>query len=178
MILRRAPTFWCSVIVQYSLLVLLLEIVYTLSIIQIRNFMHAPLYSTVSLIAEMFVSSAIFTVIYRGYKRNVFLRRLALLALSYEVLFNISYMAYRALTHDEGAKADSKFEIGLAIFHGTLSLVMFVTLVVFMAVAWKRYAKGINYFRICAKTTATFLVLWTLSVLSGVLFYFVEYLGT
>src|SRR5512146_1013585 len=99
--------------------------------------MHAPLYSTVSLIAELFVSAAIVTVIVQAYRKNVFRKRLAALALAYEILFNISYMVYRVLTHPE-SKAESKFDVGLAIFHGTLSLAMFIALIVFMAAAWKR----------------------------------------
>ncbi len=138
--------------------------------------MHAPLYSTVSLVAELFVSAAIVTVIVQAYRRNAFRRRLAALALSYEVLFNISYMVYRVLTHPED-KVESKFDVALAIFHGTLSLAMFIALVVFMAVAWKRYAKGENFFRAHRVMTGIFLALWTLSVVSGVIFYFVEYSG-
>jgi uncharacterized membrane protein YozB (DUF420 family) len=138
--------------------------------------MQAPLYSTVSLIAELFVTAAVVTVIMTAYRKNLFRRRLAALALSYEILFNISYMVYRVLTHDE-AKPESPFDIGLAIFHGTLSLAMFIALIVFMAVAWKRYAKGENYFRVHRTLTISFLVLWTISVVSGVLFYFVEYWG-
>lgn len=138
--------------------------------------MHAPLYSTVSLVAELFVSAAIVTAIVQAYRKNVFRKRLVALTLSYEVLFNISYMVYRVLTHAPD-KAESKFDIGLAIFHGTLSLLMFIALIAFMAVAWKRYAKGVNFFKAHRIMTGVFLTLWTLSVLSGVLFYFVEYSG-
>lgn len=138
--------------------------------------MHAPLYSTVSLVAELFVTAAIVTSIVTAYRKNVFRRRLVALALSYEVLFNISYMVYRVLTH-EPAKAESKLDVGLAIFHGTLSLAMFIALIVFMAVAWKRYAKGVNFFRAHRAMTGVFLFLWTLSVVSGIVFYFVEYSG-
>jgi uncharacterized membrane protein YozB (DUF420 family) len=136
--------------------------------------MRAPLYSTVSLVAELFVSAAVYSSIWAGWRKNLFRKRLVALTLAYEALFNISYMVYRVLTHVDDSK-DGPFEIGLAIFHGTLSLAMFIALIVFMIVAWRAYGKGKNYFKEHPRLTWTFLVLWTLSVLSGVLFYFVEY---
>ena len=136
--------------------------------------MQAPLYSTVSLVTELFVSAGIVTAIVQAYRTGIFRRRLVALTLTYEALFNVSYMIYRVLTHGH-EEIESRFEIGLAIFHGTLSLAMFIALIAFMIVAWKRYAKGENFFRKHRVMTGVFLVLWALSILSGILFYFVEY---
>ncbi|HTK04995.1 MAG TPA: hypothetical protein VL500_05395 [Candidatus Eisenbacteria bacterium] len=138
--------------------------------------MQAPLYSTVSLVTELFVSAGIVTVIVQGYRTGVFRKRLVALTLAYEALFNVSYMIYRVLTHVETVP-HARFVIALAIFHGTLSLAMFIALIAFMIVAWRRYAKGANFFRQHRIMTGTFLFLWVLSILSGVLFYFVEYWG-
>ncbi|HTM68281.1 MAG TPA: hypothetical protein VL426_03180 [Candidatus Binatia bacterium] len=138
--------------------------------------MHAPIYSTVSLVTELFVSAGIVTAIVQAYRKNVFRKRLVLLTLAYETLFNVSYMIYRVLTHEEEPH-ESKIDVGLAIFHGTLSLAMFIALIVFMIIAWKRYAKGVNFFRAHRILTGMFLFLWALSILSGIAFYFVEYWG-
>lgn len=135
--------------------------------------MHIPLYSTVTLLAEIGISAIIFYTFYRSYKFNKFPTKLAAFALLYEIIFNISYMATRLPNHTE--KKEIPWHVGLAIFHGTLSLIMFVALIVFFLLAWMNYRKGINYFKTHKYSTSIFLFLWTTSVLSGILFYFVEY---
>lgn len=134
----------------------------------------APIHSTITLFTEIIISVLVFYIFYSGYTRKKFPYGLALFVILYETLFNISYMVSRAA--NSGNSISSGFEIGLAIFHGTLSLIMFITLIVFLVLAWKNYKKGINYFKKHRKLTATFIVLWSLSVLSGILFYFFEYI--
>ncbi len=133
----------------------------------------APLYSTLTLIAELFVSAAVFYSVYSGYKRNRFPAKLAGAALLYEILFNISYMVSRLSVHVNAQ--EPPFGLALAIVHGSLSLVMFISLILFFILAWANYRKGVNYFREHKYITFVFLFFWTLSVLSGMLFYFVEY---
>lgn len=139
--------------------------------------MPPPLFSTFSLITELIVSASIFYVFYSGYKHNHFPFKLALFALSYEILFNISYMVSRSLEHVPEYKEEvhSGFEIALAAFHGILSLVMFIALIVFLIIAFKKYKAGINYFKEHNTLTIMFLVLWSLSVISGIVFYFTLY---
>jgi hypothetical protein len=136
--------------------------------------MHAPLYSTVALLAELIVSSAIFYTIYQGYKRNTLPERVAIGALVYEILFDISYMIFRLPARESGA--NKSLLTGLGIFHGTLSLVMFLSLIAFFVLAIKNYRRNVNYFRVHKRLTFAFLFLWSISVLSGVALYFVEYL--
>lgn len=135
--------------------------------------MHAPLYSALTLGAEIVVSSIIFYSLYQGYKHNKFPTALAAFAIIYEILFNISYMVSRVPNHIE--KIEPPFHIALAIFHGTISLVMFLSLIIFFIFAWKNYRRGINFFSKHKVLTMTFLFFWSASVLSGILFYFVEY---
>lgn len=137
--------------------------------------MRAPLYSTVSLVTELFVSAAVYSAIFQGWRKNVFRKGLIAFALAYETLFNISYMSYRAATHHATEKHPG-WLIALAVFHGTLSLAMFIALVAFMVAAWKGYARGVNFFKKHRALTIVFLALWTASILSGVAFYFAEYL--
>ena len=137
--------------------------------------LHAPLYSSISLIAELIISGIIISVIYQGYKNNVFFSKLTFFALAYEVLFNISYMVRRSDISEE-VKPKLSFETALAITHGVLSLVMFISLIIFLLLAWKNYKKRINYFKENKKMTFTFVIFWLISVVSGMTFYFVNYL--
>ena len=137
---------------------------------------NIPWFSTFTLVTETFVTIGVLYILYSGYYKNKFLTKLAAVTLSYETLFNISYMAYRALTHDDDtAHPDSAFHIGLAIFHGTFALLMFVALVIFMYFAWKNYKAGINFFQKYKKLTLVFLIAWMIAVLSGFLFYYEAY---
>lgn len=137
--------------------------------------MHGPLFSTITLFTELLVTSVVYYTIYKGYKHNKFPSKLAFGALLYETFFNISYMATRVPAHAKAAKNEAGFVVLLAIIHGTLSLIMFVALVVFFIIAWRKYKKEINYFSQHKKLTFTFLFFWTFSILSGVLFYLIEY---
>jgi uncharacterized membrane protein YozB (DUF420 family) len=134
--------------------------------------MHAPLYSTIALLAELIVSSAIFYTIYQGYKRNKLPEKVAIGALVYEILFDISYMIFRLPARENGA--NKSLLTGLGIFHGTLSLIMFASLIAFFVLAIKNYRRNVNYFRVHKRLTFAFLFLWSISVLSGVALYFVE----
>jgi heme A synthase len=137
--------------------------------------MHAPLYSTVTLFAEIVISSIIYYTLYQGYKNNRFPAKLAGFALLYEIVFNISYMASQVPEHAKAAKVESAFVITLAIIHGILSLIMFIALLLFFLLAWRSYKKEINYFKAHKILTMLFLIFWTFSVVSGIIFYIVEY---
>jgi hypothetical protein len=134
-----------------------------------------PLFSTITLLAEIVISCIVFLSIYQGYFNNKFPVKLVTFALLYETIFNISYMVSKAINHVKVEKISPPSIIALAIIHGTLSLIMFISLVIFFILAWKGYKKGINFFKEHKKTTTTFLIFWTLSVSSGIIFYFVEY---
>lgn len=135
-----------------------------------------PWFSTFTLFTEAIVTATILYVIYSGYVKGKFPVRIAATALTYEILFNISYMASRLLTHEDSSQyPDSAFHIALAIFHGTFSLVMFVFLLVFIFFAWRGYRAGTNYFRVHKKLMVIFLVSWLIAVASGFLFYYEAY---
>lgn len=135
--------------------------------------MHPPLYSTITLVAEFVISGVIFYTFYKGYKEGKFQTALAGVALAYEILFNISYMARRV--PNPSSKVLPTPYIALAAFHGILSLVMFLTLIVYLFLAWKNYKKEINYFKKHKTFTVIFLFFWTISVVTGLMFYLVEY---
>lgn len=136
-----------------------------------------PLYSTFTLGTETLITICIFYVFYRAYFYNTFPHILAGIVLGYEILFNISYMVSRVVTHvDSTAPPHSGFHIAVAIFHGSFALLMFVLLLMYMFFAWRAYDKGINYFELHKKLTIAFLIAWMIAILSGFLFYYEAYL--
>jgi uncharacterized membrane protein YozB (DUF420 family) len=135
--------------------------------------MHAPLYSTIAVFAEILVTAAIFYTFYQGYKHNRLPEKVAIGAVVYEILFDISYMIYRLPARESGA--NKSLITGLGIFHGTLSLVLFISLIVFIVLAIKNYRRNVNYFLVHKRVTFVFLICWSLAVISGVVLYFLEY---
>lgn len=136
-----------------------------------------PLFSTFTLFTEIIITIIIFFIFYKGYTENRFFKRLTIITLSYEILFKISYMTYRAVWHETkiAAHAHTPFHIAVAAFHGIFSITMFIALVVFLVLAMKNYSKGINYFKEHSVITGIFLVLWSMAILSGLLFYYLAY---
>ena len=138
---------------------------------------HIPWFSTFTLFTELLVTISVLYIFYSGYKRNRFPYTLTAITLAYEIVFNISYMASRALGGKNPSILETRLAVGLAIFHGTFSLVMFVALLVFMGLAWRNYKKGINYFAAHKSFTYVFAALWLVAILSGFVFYYVSYLS-
>lgn len=135
--------------------------------------MHAPAYSTFALVTELLVSTAVFYTFYQGYKHNKFPKKIALGALAYEVLFNISYMAYKLPEHESHFSETGRKILGAV--HGSLSLLMFLSLIAFFILATINYAKDTNYFKKHKVLTFVFLTFWSISIITGIIFYFVEY---
>lgn len=135
--------------------------------------MNAPLLSTISLITELLITVSIFYIFYKGYFQGKFLTKLAIVTILYELIFNISYMASRTphVTSNQ-TSATTPF----AIFHGVLSLTMFVCLIIFLIVAWSNYTKNENFFKNHTVITLLFLFFWSVSVTSGIMFYIMKYL--
>ena len=138
--------------------------------------MHAPLYSTITLFAELVISGIIYFTIYQGYKHNRFFSMLAGFALLYEICFNISYMVSRVPEHAKFDKVAPAVIIVFAIVHGVLSLLMFLALIVFFVFAFFSYRKGNNFFQKHKILTTIFLIFWTFSIVSGIIFYLLEYI--
>jgi len=135
--------------------------------------MTAPFFSIFALIAEFCVTAVVFYVIWTAIANVRFNRKLGFGVLAYEVIFNISYMVMRSLEHvsEKPSVVEKPGETALAIFHGTFSLVMFIALVIFFIVADKHYAKGENFYVHHHRLTSVLLYSWSVSVLSGALFF-------
>jgi hypothetical protein len=135
--------------------------------------MIAPAYSTFALIAEPFVTAAVFYTFYQGYKHNRFPEKVAFGAVLYETIFNISYMFYKLPGHL--SRFNKTWYTALAATHGILSIIMFVGLIVFLALAYNRYKKGVNYFLKHKYVSVTFLLFWLTALLTGFALYYTTY---
>ncbi len=139
--------------------------------------MTLPIWSVVTLFTELVVTGVVLWVIRTGYRDGNFLRKWAFGVLIYEMVFNISYMLLRSLSHkNEDIASEKTGEVALAIFHGIFSLFMFLSLIIFFLVAAKRYGQGENFFLGHRKLTVSFVIAWLISVFSGILFFVRLYL--
>ncbi len=138
--------------------------------------MHAPLQSTLTLFAELVISIIIYYIFYQGYKNNKFPVKLAAFSVLYEIIFNITYMASRVKSQVNVSKFELPIVIAFAIIHGILSLIMFIALIVFLIFAFLSYRKGNNYFKEHKFLTTIFLIFWTIAILSGIIFYVMDYI--
>lgn len=141
--------------------------------------MTIPLESIITLAAELLVTVFVYFIIWDAYAHGTFRRMLAFGVLAYEALFNISYMVMRLLagTHDGTAQIMTPYETGLAIFHGTFSLIMFAALIAFFIWAARGYARSEPVLREHRRLTIAFSIAWAVSILSGVAFFVSLYLA-
>ncbi|HVY67345.1 MAG TPA: hypothetical protein VHA30_00390 [Patescibacteria group bacterium] len=137
--------------------------------------MAIPWFSTFTLGTEILVTASILFIFASGYRRGRFPYALAAITLAYEVLFNISYMASRALGGANPSRLEPRPVLLLAAFHGIFSLFMFLALLAYLSMAWRQYRRGVNYFLRHRRLTLIFIILWLLAVLSGIAFYFFTY---
>jgi uncharacterized membrane protein YozB (DUF420 family) len=135
--------------------------------------MIAPAYSTFALIAEPFVTAAVFYTFYQGFRHDRFPKMIAFGAIAYETLFNISYMFYKLPDHL--SRFNKAWYTALAATHGILSILMFIGLIVFFILAYRNYKKGVNYFRKHKYISIIFLSFWLIALFTGFAMYYTTY---
>lgn len=140
--------------------------------------MTIPIFSIITLITELFITASVFYIVWKGRTQGVFYKKLTYTVLSYEALFNITYMVHQAMERapEHIPTSHGPYVTLFGIFHGIFSLLMFVALIVFMITAAKRYAGGENFFLVRSTLTNIFLGAWSISILSGVGFFVILYL--
>jgi hypothetical protein len=138
--------------------------------------MEGPFWSQLTLFTELGITACVYFIIWRGYARNQFMSSFAFGVLLYELLFNVSNMSSREL-HSLATPALSPYLTALAIYHGIFSLVMFIALVAFFIAGWRGYGAGVNFFALHVRLTVSFLIAWTISILSGVALFVSLYLS-
>lgn len=129
-------------------------------------------FSTFTAVSELFVTAAVFYVVYSNWQRRPFPAKLAFGVAAFEFLVNMLYMIFRmqqgpAPQHGQGM-------IALYAIHGSLSLLIFIAYVSLICLAYFDSKKGKFYFREHPVQTAIFIVLWLLSVGSGEVIYFLN----
>lgn len=138
-----------------------------------------PPLSTLSAVTELFVTAAVFYFFYQALRHANYRWGLMTVAIVYETLFNITYMVSRLIVHEEGATHQHPgWVTGFVAFHGSLSLVMFLGLIGFVVWAWRRVRAG-EPDPIGARRSLSygFLVLWTISILTGEAIYLMYWTG-
>jgi hypothetical protein len=119
---------------------------------------------------ELIIGFLIFFLIYQGYVKNSFSKKLATFAISYEVVFNVGYMIYRSTVAPSTSGLSTAMK-GVAASHGILSLIMLFVIIGFFLRAKKEYAQNMNSFLEHRLQTLLFCLFWSASLLSGIFLY-------
>lgn len=138
--------------------------------------MTIPPFSLFSAVSELFVTAGVFWIIRRNWTRRAFPLAVFLAVALFEALVNVLYMANRA---SQAATGEHVVSTGMKIFfaaHGLLSLVAYLVFVVLGVIAWQDQRAGRFFFRDHAAVTWTFLVVWTISIVSGEAIFVARYL--
>jgi len=137
---------------------------------------HIPPFSLFSAISELFVTAAVFYVVYRNWTRRPFPLPLFIAVALFEALINVAYMATRASRASAGAEALSTSMKIMFAAHGMLSLLAFLIFVVLAVYAWIDQRAGRWFFRERPALMWAFLLLWTVSIGSGEVLFVLRYL--
>ena len=141
--------------------------------------MHIPAFSIFSAASELFVTAGVFFVIRRNWTRRRFPFGVFLAVALFEGLVNVMYMANRASQASAGHAAASTLSTGMKIAfaaHGLLSLLAYLVFVVLGTLAHQEQRQGRWFFRERPALTWTFLVVWTISIVSGETIFALRYL--
>jgi hypothetical protein len=132
------------------------------------------LFSTLSAITELVVTAAVVYFFWRALKHQNYRWPIITAALVYETQFNITYMVSRFGAHTESENA--AWYTLFVIFHGTLSLIMFLGLIGFVLWARSAYKAGDPHpLGRVHGLTYTFLALWGVSIVSGEILYILQF---
>jgi hypothetical protein len=137
---------------------------------------HIPPFSLFSAISELFVTAAVFYVVWRNWNRRPFPLPLFVAVALFEALVNVVYMATRASRASTGVDTISAGMKILFAAHGMLSLLAFLVFVVLAVYAWLDQRAGRWFFRERPALTVAFLALWIVSVGSGETLFVLRYL--
>lgn len=131
-------------------------------------------FSTFAAISELVVTALVLYVIISNLRGGPFRAGLLFATLTFEVFVNVAYMINRSIVVATSHPNPLAHWVGLlGAFHGMLSLVMLIGLIVISILAYRASKRGISFFQQHRGLTYTFLVLWLISVGSGELLYFV-----
>jgi uncharacterized membrane protein YozB (DUF420 family) len=139
--------------------------------------MSIPPFSLFSAVSELFVTAGVVFIIRRNWTRRRFALSIFLAVALFEALVNVLYMANRASRAATGAES---LATGMKIFyaaHGMLSLLAYLVFVVLGVFAYQEQNAGRFFFRDRPWLTWSFLVVWTVSIVSGETIFALRYLA-
>lgn len=137
--------------------------------------MNAPAFSIFSAVSEIFVTIGVLYAIIRAVKGNGLPKWLMGGVLLFELCVNVVYMAGRASHADKSTELTTAMKIFYAL-HGTLSLVMFVTLVVLYLISLYGESKANdNWFFRHPRSSWALVLVWMLSVGTGEAIFVMRY---
>ena len=139
--------------------------------------MNAPAFSIFSAVSEIFVTIGVLYAMIRAVRGNGLPKWLMGGVLLFELCVNVVYMAGRASQADKSTELTTGMKIFFAV-HGTLSLAMFVTLVVLYSISLYGESKAKNdwFFR-HPRATWGLVGLWMVSVLTGEAIFVMRYIA-
>src|SRR5687768_15638504 len=105
-----------------------------------------PPYSIFSATTELLVTAVVFYVIWKAWHGD-FRKALLVGVLVFEILFNVSYMAYRMFWDTDGLEDIPNWLGAVAAGHGILSLLMLLLLFFITAMAWHDAKRKENFIR-------------------------------
>lgn len=137
--------------------------------------MNAPAFSIFSAVSEIFVTIGVLYAIIRAVKGEGLPKWLMGGVLLFELCVNVVYMAGRAAHADKSTELTTGMKLFYAL-HGTLSLVMFVTLVVLYLISLYGESKAKdNWFFRHPRASWGLVFVWMLSVGTGEAIFVMRY---
>ncbi|RME59104.1 MAG: hypothetical protein D6780_05605 [Candidatus Dadabacteria bacterium] len=134
-----------------------------------------PAYSIFSAVSELVVTVIVYHLVWKNYKEGTLNKGLAIGVFAFELFVNMMYMIHRL---QQGA-VEKEVSSGLLIFfilHGSLSLVIFVLLGLYLWLAFLLSKKGRSFFKEHPIQMWIFICLWAISVLSGEAIFITRYI--
>ncbi len=129
-------------------------------------------FSTFAAISELFVTTAVLTVIISNLRGRPLKWKWLWGTLAFELFINISYMVSRTVVIAQNDPAPLATWVGvLGALHGILSLLMFVGLVILALLATRAFRQGKAFFQEHRTLTFVSITLWLISVSSGEVIY-------
>jgi hypothetical protein len=138
--------------------------------------MSIPAFSVFSAASELVVTAGVAVVVGRNWNRKPFPLALFLAVALFEALVNVAYMANRTARAASGADpVSSTMRLAFAL-HGMISLLAYLWFVVLGVIASVQQAAGRFWFRDHRVHTIAFLIVWTISIVSGETMFVARYL--
>ena len=133
--------------------------------------MPVSAFSHFSAVSELFVTAAVFYVLWRAWRHDDVRTALLAVVLAFEVLVNVAYMSWRLAVPTVHIQ---QLPSWLLAGHGVLSLLMLAGLLGFAAEAARMRRQGRNLVREHPGQALAFTVFWAVSVASGEAIYLMQ----